>query len=113
VVKTWKIGEYAMGGIIRVSTKPRGVFSVECIDWDTKEIIQWRYVHGYDELTEHQNIGDALSHFAHFSSFLSETQRDEALEMIESYSPWKEIEMLKENVLIAPIKADRPTLTKI
>jgi hypothetical protein len=52
VVKTWKIGEYAMGGIIRVSTKPRGVFSVECIDWDTKEIIQWRYVHGYDELTD-------------------------------------------------------------
>jgi hypothetical protein len=61
----------------------------------------------------HQNIGDALSHFAHFSSFLSEAQRDEALEMIESYSPWKEIEMLKENVLIAEIKADRPTLIKI
>jgi hypothetical protein len=48
--KTFKIGEYAMGGIIRVSTKPHGVFSVECIDWDTKEVIQWRYVHGFDEL---------------------------------------------------------------
>ena len=52
MVKTWKIGEYAMGGIIRVSTKPRGVFSVECIDWDTKEVIRWRYVHGYNELLD-------------------------------------------------------------
>ncbi len=51
MVKTWKIGECAVGGIIRVSTKPRGVFSVECIEWDTKKVIQWRYVHGYDELT--------------------------------------------------------------
>ncbi len=73
------------------------------VSWDS-QVIAFKW---------HQNIGDALSHFAHFSSFLSETQRDEALEMIESYSPWKEIEMLKENVLIAPIKADRPTLTKI
>lgn len=52
MVKTWKIGEYAKGGIIRVSTKPRGVFSVECIDWNTKEVIHWRYVHGYDELLD-------------------------------------------------------------
>ena len=51
MVKTWKIGGLAVGGIIRVSTKPRGVFSVECIEWDTKKVIQWRYVHGYDELT--------------------------------------------------------------
>jgi|APGre2960657373_1045057.scaffolds.fasta_scaffold791043_1 hypothetical protein len=48
--KTFKIGEYAVGGIIRVSTQPRGVFSVECIDWNTKEVIGLRYVHGFDEL---------------------------------------------------------------
>lgn len=52
MVKTWKIGETAVGGIIRVSTKPRGVFSVECIDWNTKKVIGWRYVHGYDELMD-------------------------------------------------------------
>lgn len=52
MVKSWKIGESALGGIIRVSTKPRGVFSVECIDWDTKEVVRWRYAHGYDELTD-------------------------------------------------------------
>jgi hypothetical protein len=72
------------------------------VSWDS-QVIAFKW---------YQNIGDALSHFAHFSSFLSEAQRDEALEMIESYSPWQEIEILKENVLIAPIKADRPTLIK-
>lgn len=74
----------------------------------------------------HQNIGDALSHFAHFSSFLSETQRDEALKIIKEYSSnikeqaldliWRtqydELEVLRENVIIAPIKADRPTIIK-
>ena len=75
----------------------------------------------------YQNIGDALSHFAHFSSFLSETQRDEALKIIEGYSSnikaqaldliWRnrydELEVLKENVIIAPIKSDKPTIAKI
>ncbi|NBW35134.1 MAG: hypothetical protein EBR30_08975 [Cytophagia bacterium] len=61
MVKTWKIGEYAMGGIIRVSTKPRGVFSVECMAWDTKEVIQWRYVHGFDELMDY--LEDLTTHY--------------------------------------------------
>jgi hypothetical protein len=72
------------------------------VSWDS-QVIAFKW---------YQNIGDALSHFAHFSSFLSEAQRDEALEMIESYSPWQEIEILKENVLIAPIKSDKPTIIK-
>jgi hypothetical protein len=58
--KTFKIGEYAVGGIIRVSTRPRGVFSVECIDWNSKEVIGLRYVHGLDELF------DALEYWTTF-----------------------------------------------
>lgn len=65
----------------------------------------------------YQNIGDALSHFAHFSSFLSETQRQEAFGIIKLYEhpilmP-AELLVLKENILIAPIKSDKPTLGKI
>ncbi len=73
------------------------------VSWDS-QVIAFKW---------HQNIGDALSHFAHFSSFLSETQRDEALAIITWFNPERELEILKENVLIAEIKADRPTLTKI
>lgn len=66
----------------------------------------------------YQNIGDAISHFAHFSSFLSETQREEALELIGSYSnDWRtkndELTILKANIIIAPIKSDKPTIGKI
>jgi hypothetical protein len=66
----------------------------------------------------YQNIGDALSHFAHFSSFLSETQREEALTLVGSYSnDWRtqhdELVVLKQNILIAPIKSDKPTIAKI
>jgi hypothetical protein len=66
----------------------------------------------------YQNIGDALSHFAHFSSFLSEIQREDALSMISTYNErcpdWKkeDFRILKFNVEIAPIKSDRPTITK-
>ena len=65
----------------------------------------------------HQNIGDAL---AHFSSFLSEAQRQEAFDLIPSYTLMpnvyksfsEEFVTLKSNIEIAPIKADRPTLIK-
>lgn len=52
MTKTFKIGECCYGGIARVSTKPRGVFSVELLDWDSKEVIQWRFVYGLDELRD-------------------------------------------------------------
>ena len=65
----------------------------------------------------YQNIGDALSHFAHFSSFLSEAQRQEAFDIIKLYNHPTlipvELLVLKENILIAPIKSDKPTIAKV
>lgn len=53
--KTFKIGESAIGGIIRVTKNIKrqtnqDVCSVEIIDWDSKKVIQWRYVYGADEM---------------------------------------------------------------
>jgi hypothetical protein len=64
----------------------------------------------------YQNIGDALSHFAHFSSFLSEAQREEAFEIIASYGQMKgmyaeDFHELHYNVQLAPIKTEF-TITK-
>ena len=78
------------------------------VSWDS-QVIAFKW---------YQNIGDALSHFAHFSSFLSETQREEALTLVGSYSnDWRtqhdELVVLKQNILIAPIKSDKPTIAKI
>jgi hypothetical protein len=78
------------------------------VSWDS-QVIAFKW---------YQNIGDAISHFAHFSSFLSETQREEALELVGSYSnDWRtkhdELVVLKQNILIAPIKSDKPTIAKI
>ena len=66
----------------------------------------------------YQNIGDALSHFAHFSSFLSETQRQEAFDLIASYTLMprmyhEEFATLKHNVEIAPIKENKPKIGKV
>lgn len=65
----------------------------------------------------YQNIGDALSHFAHFSSFLSEAQRQEAFDLIASYPDKpgyfrEEFAELHYNVQLAPIKTEQ-TISKI
>jgi hypothetical protein len=78
------------------------------VSWDS-QVIAFKW---------YQNIGDALSHFAHFSSFLSETQREQALQLIDTYlisrlTKNDELEVLKENVIIAPIKSDKPTIAKV
>ena len=78
------------------------------VSWDA-QILAFRW---------YQNIGDALSHFAHFSSFLSETQREDALNMINTYDErcpeWQkeDFRILKLNVEIAPINPNKPTITK-
>jgi hypothetical protein len=78
------------------------------VSWDS-QVIAFKW---------YQNIGDALSHFAHFSSFLSETQREQALQLIDIFlisrlTKNDELEVLKENVIIAPIKSDKPTIAKV
>ncbi|NBW35135.1 MAG: hypothetical protein EBR30_08980 [Cytophagia bacterium] len=77
------------------------------VSWDS-QVIAFRW---------YMNIGDPLSHFAHFASFLSETQRQEALDIIRMFqSPSlanEELAILQSNVEIAPIKADKPTIAKV
>lgn len=50
MIKTFKIGESAKGGIIQVSTRPRNVFEVKVMDYNTKEPLHWRFVYGLNEL---------------------------------------------------------------
>jgi len=64
----------------------------------------------------YQKIGDALSHFAHFASFLSEAQRQEAFDLIALYPDKhgyyrEEFAELHYNVQVAPIKT-KFTITK-
>ena len=37
--KTFKIGEYAVGGIIKVSVN-NGLVTIQALDWNTKEIVE-------------------------------------------------------------------------
>lgn len=53
MIKTFKVGEYSVGGIIKISTRPRGVFQVKIIDSQTKALVHWRFVHGLDELKDY------------------------------------------------------------
>ena len=50
--KTFKIGESAIGGIVVVKTRPKNVYEVTCLDWNTKEQVKWRFVFGLQELEE-------------------------------------------------------------
>lgn len=62
----------------------------------------------------YQNIGDALSHLAHFGSFLSLKQREEAIEILKSYSvSTPELVALTDYVRNAPIDPNKSTIAKI
>jgi len=62
----------------------------------------------------YQTIGDALSHLAHFGSFLSETQRIQAVEILKSYTISNpELVALTHYVHDAPIIPKQYTISKI
>ena len=46
--KTFKIGEYALGGIIEVNIN-KGVVDISVKDWDTKEELRSRTTYPFDE----------------------------------------------------------------
>lgn len=52
--KTFKIGESAIGGIIRVRTQgtSRVTYRVSALDSTTKEIVKWNYAYSLNHLTE-------------------------------------------------------------
>ena len=51
--KTFRIGESAIGGIIKVNKLNKGAFKVECLDYYTKEIVQWSYVYSIEHLLDY------------------------------------------------------------
>jgi hypothetical protein len=53
MIKTFKIGEEAIGGIVQVKTKPGNVFEVKCFDYNTLEKVAWRFVYSFDELEDY------------------------------------------------------------
>lgn len=53
MIKTFKIGESAIGGIVQVATRPKNVFEIKCIDYTTKLTVSWRFVYGLDELRDY------------------------------------------------------------
>lgn len=53
MIKTFKIGEEAIGGIVQVKTRPGNVFEVKCLDYRTKLTVSWRFVYGFEELEHH------------------------------------------------------------
>jgi hypothetical protein len=66
----------------------------------------------------YHNIGDALHHFAHYGSFLSETHREEAVKVLGAMSKpptmfEKELTELKYYIDHAPINPNKPTITTI
>jgi hypothetical protein len=65
----------------------------------------------------YHNIGDALHHFAHYGSFLSETQRGEANTILGSMQliPMEyisEFNELKSTIEIAPINPNKSKIIK-
>ena len=65
----------------------------------------------------YQNIGDALHHFAHYGSFLSETHRVEAFKILNStqmipFEYVKEMNELKHYVYNAPINPNKSKIIK-
>lgn len=54
-MKTFKIGEYCMGGIIKADNK-KGVMHIQVLDWDTKDVLRdWKctdQMEAYEYLTE-------------------------------------------------------------
>jgi len=64
MIKTFKIGESAVGGIIKVSqnqNRQQNVCSVEVIDWNSKKVLQWRYVYGFEEMYDF--LSDITTHY--------------------------------------------------
>lgn len=78
VVKSWKIGECAIGGVVQISTRPRGVFEVKCLDYNDKSTIAWRFVHGYDELQSYlEEISTSYYADKMTTYFKTKLQKDE------------------------------------
>ena len=55
MIKTFKIGESAIGGIIRVEIPKaqKKVWKVSALDWDSAQTVAWAYCYSEQELTDY------------------------------------------------------------
>ena len=60
MTKQFKIGEYAVGGIIKVS-KAKGHVNIEALDWNTKEVIISRRFFDWGEEAMSNHLNDLTS----------------------------------------------------
>ena len=58
-MKTFKIGEYCMGGIIKADNK-KGVMRIQVLDWYTKEVLRdWKCT---DQMEAYEYLIDVTTH---------------------------------------------------
>jgi hypothetical protein len=62
MTKQFKIGEYAIGGIIRVS-KAKGHVTIQALDWDTKEVLIDRRFFDWGEEAMSNCLNDLTSSY--------------------------------------------------
>jgi len=60
--KQWKIGEWAIGGIIAVEIKNQYV-TIKCLDWDTKEEVRICHFSEDDKEEMQSNLWDMTSSY--------------------------------------------------
>ena len=55
MIKTFKIGESAIGGIIRVEIPKakKKVWEVSALDWDSDKVVAWAYCYSEQELADY------------------------------------------------------------
>lgn len=58
--KTFKIGEYAVGGIVEAIIQPEGLLRINFKDWNTNELVT-NYVAPFDNEDIYRSINDFLN----------------------------------------------------
>ena len=61
-MKTWKIGEYCSGGILRAKANGETI-KIEVIDWNTKEILETRVFGRLHEMPMQTFLYDVTTSF--------------------------------------------------
>lgn len=76
MIKTFKIGEYAIGGIIRVEIPKakKKVWKVSALDWDSANVVAWAYCYSEEELRDYL---EELSTFGHADNMIAKLRKIE------------------------------------
>jgi len=52
-IKTFNIGEYAIGGRVQVERLGNGTYRVRCLDWDTRKLVHDALCSDLNDLQSH------------------------------------------------------------